>query len=512
MDGVLIKIAVRNLRQHMTKTLIIGILIALGITILVVGNSFMDTVKAGIEKNYVQNYTGNLFVAPASVQDPSLIISEELFEEGPRPLPEYEKIQEHIESLEEVTATTGQINGVARAQWGERGEAFMVLFGVSSESYQRMFPDGVNMVEGEFLEDEQEGIVISQTVADMFSDTAKEDISPGDSIVITGMNTVSGTKIREVTVRGIHDYGDASFDLSMVSFIDAANLRIINGMLLHDPESLNLSDEEKSALGVVDEQQLFGSSGSSGEEGLFGSSETDDEAALFGEEPGADETTSESDGEQNWYNILGDTSQRDFFTETDPNAWNYLLVKIDDHDKTPQVVSQLNAWFAEQDIDARAWSWIEGAGMSAQLADTIGVVFNVLVLIIAIVAVIIIMNTLVISVSERFGEIGTMRAIGARKSFVRRMISLETLMITIVFGFIGVLIGIIILLILRTVGIEASNQFLQILLGGGVFRPMISVSAIFSSVVMVTLVGILSSLYPVSVALKISPLQAMNKG
>nr|MDA3833691.1 ABC transporter permease [Spirochaetales bacterium] len=72
--------------------------------------------------------------------------------------------------------------------------------------------------------------------------------------------------------------------------------------------------------------------------------------------------------------------------------------------------------------------------------------------------------------------------------------------------------GIGILLIFRVVGIEASNQFLQILLGGDVFRPMISGGAIISSVVMVSLVGIISSLYPVSVALKISPLEAMNKG
>jgi putative ABC transport system permease protein len=216
--------------------------------------------------------------------------------------------------------------------------------------------------------------------------------------------------------------------------------------------------------------------------------------------------------DQDWEQILGDTTQRAFLSETDPDAWNFMLVRVDDHNRTPQVVNQLNSFFEQEGIEARAWNWLEGAGMSAQLADTISIVFNVLLFIVAIVAVIIIMNTLVISVSERYGEIGTMRAIGARKGFVRKMITLETLMISIVFGLIGVVIGVIILLIFRAVGIEASNQFLQILLGGGVFRPMISTSAIFSSVLMLTAVGIVSSLYPVSVALKISPLEAMNKG
>lgn len=495
MDMVLIKIAFRNLKQHMTKTLIIGILMALGITILVVGNSFMDTIKAGIEKNYIANYTGNLFIAPSEVENPSLIVSQELFESGPKTLPEFKKIRQQAESIPGVTATTGQINGAASATWGENGNAFMFLFGVSSSSYQEFFPTGVNMVEGDFLEDEEEGIVISQTVADMFEETAKEKIQPGDKILITSMNTVSGTKIREVTVRGIHDYGEAAFDLSFVSFIDEANLRIMNGMLLNTAEALQLSQQEQSSLGDVDEDSLFGTDESM--DSLFSDSLTSD--------------VKDSSG-QDWDQILGDTSQRAFLSETDPNAWNFMLVRVDDHNRTPQVINQLNDYFAQEGIEARAWNWLEGAGMSAQLADTISIVFNVLLFIVAIVAVIIIMNTLVISVSERFGEIGTMRAIGARKGFVRKMITLETLMISIVFGLVGVAIGIFILMIFRAVGIEASNQFLQILLGGGVFRPMVSSSAIFSSVLMLTAVGIVSSLYPVSVALKISPLEAMNKG
>jgi len=518
MDGVLIKIAFRNLRQHMTKTLIIGILIAFGIAILVVGNSFMDTVKAGIEKNYIENYTGNLFIAPAEITDPSLIISNELFESGPKVLPDYQKIQAYVESLPQVTGTAGQINGAVSAKWGERGKAFLVLFGISSSEYQQLFPTGINMIEGEFLQEGQEGVVISKTVAEMFSETAKEEIAPGDTIVLTSINTVSGTKIREVTVRGIHDYGDASFDLSFVCFIDDANLRVMNGLLLNSAEDLQLSEEEMAALEAYDEESLFGS----GESDIFGDSDVLGDADVFGDsevlddlEDSADSGTdgsTETDDAAAWENILGDTSERAYLSETDPNAWNYLLVKVKNHDQTPRTVAQLNSWFEDQGIEARAWNWIDGAGMSAQMADTISIVFNVLIFIIAVVAVIIIMNTLVISVSERYGEIGTMRAIGARKGFVRRMISLETLMITIVFGAVGVVVGVVVLLILRTVGIEASNQFLQILLGGDVFRPMISGWAIVSSVIMVSLVGLVSSLYPVSVALKISPLEAMNKG
>lgn len=497
MDGVLLKIAFRNLRQHTSKTLIIGILIALGIAILVVGNSFMDTVQAGIEKNYIANYTGNIFIASSEVKAPSLIVSQELFESGSKTIADYPAVEQYVTSLPEVTATTGQINGAASAKWGEFGEGFMFLFGVESSSYQNMFPDGVNILEGEFLEDGQEGIVLSRTVADMFKETAKQEIKPGDTIVLTMMNNVSGTKIREVTVRGIHDYGEASFDLSFICFIDEGNLRILNGMVLNSADTIDLSEEERSALGEVTEDDLFGGS----EEDLFGGD-------LIADLSVADQQR----GEEDYLSILGDTSAREYLSETDPDAWNYMLIRLQDDSMSDRVIRQLNTYFAENGIEARAWDWLDGAGMSAQLADTLSVVFNVLLFVISIVAVIIIMNTLVISVSERYGEIGTMRAIGAKKHFIRRMISLETLMITIVFGAIGVLLGVIVLLIMGAVGIEATNQFLQILLGGEVFRPQISASAIILSMIMMSIVGVVSSLYPVSVALKVSPLEAMNKG
>jgi ABC-type lipoprotein release transport system permease subunit len=503
MDGVLIKIAFRNLRQHMTKTLIVGVLITLGIAILVVGNSFMDTVKDGIEKNYIENYTGNIFIAPTAVENPSLIMSEGLMEEAPKTVPDFNLVQEYIESLPAVTGTTGQINGAATVKWGELGQGFMLMFGVSSQSYLDLFPKGVHIIDGEFLAEGEEGIVLSATVAGMLNDSAGGEIQPGDTILLTSVNAVSGTKIREVTVKGIHDYDDASFDLSMVCFIDENNLRVINGMLLNTAEDINLTDAEKSSLGELSDDVLFGDGGEASDN-MFGDSLVMDINTVS--ENG---TTS---GEKDWLNILGDTSGRGFLNETDPTAWSYLLVKIDDSSRESKVIKEINTYFEDNGIEARAYKWIDGAGMSAQMADTISLVFNILIFIIAIVAVIIIMNTLVLSVSERYGEIGTMRAIGARKWFVRKMISLETLMITVVFGLVGVVIGIITLLILRGVGIEASNDFIQILLGGGVFRPLISWKAIVTSVAAVSVVGIIASLYPVSVALKISPLEAMNKG
>jgi len=520
MSDVLMRIAFRNLRQHKTKTFIIGILITLGIAILVVGNSFIDTIQQGIEKNYINNYTGNLFIAPTAVKQPSLLISQSAMETVPKVIPDFEKVRSYAESLPGVTGTTGQINGMATAKWGETGDSFALLLGVNSASYIKLFPEGIKLLEGTWLPaDGSEGIVLSRTVAEVFEETANKEIHPGEKIVLTTINAVSGTKIREVTVRGIHDYGDSSFDLSMICFLDETNLRIMGGMVLNSAETIALTDSEKASLGELDEEDLFGALSddspltgfTAGGDGLISQTGLTGSPLEVSLDTTPSGVPSDSMDDSAWLDILGDTSERAFLNATDPSAWNYLLVKVSDHGQSNKVIRQLNQYFKQEGIEARAWAWIDGAGMSAQLANTISIVFNILLFIIAVVALIVIMNTLVISVSERFGEIGTMRAIGAKKSFVRKMITWETLMISVVFGLLGVIIGIIALLIMRAVGIEASNQFMQILLGGQVFRPAISYSAIVSSLVTVSAIGVLASLYPVSVALKITPLEAMNK-
>ncbi len=67
-------------------------------------------------------------------------------------------------------------------------------------------------------------------------------------------------RLEKSPLKGIHDYGNASFDLQLISFIDENTLRIMNGMLANTALSLNLSDDEKDILGDVSEDDLFGSS------------------------------------------------------------------------------------------------------------------------------------------------------------------------------------------------------------------------------------------------------------
>jgi putative ABC transport system permease protein len=383
-----------------------------------------------------------------------------------------------------------QVTGFATADLNGEGNAFLQLFGVDPQAYLEMFPDTVEVLEGRFLESNETGIVISEDVAQMLEESSGREVEIGDTILLTNMNSVSGTKIREIEIMGIFCFVANAANLDLISYIDVDSLRALSGMTKVIDIEADLSQAEQEVLGSVEEEDLFGG----GDE-------------LFAET----ELAIRESNEESLLSILGDTSEAQALRELDPDAWQYVLLEVEDNVSAQRLIRSLNSSFEELGLDVKAYGWEEAAGPTAQLVSGLKTVFNALIIVVAVVAIIIIMNTLVISITERIGEIGTMRAVGARRSFVRRMITLETLMISLVFGLIGIVLGSGLIGILNLTGIEASSMFLQVLFGGSVLTPVVSLGSVLTSLLMVIIVGIVASLYPVSVALKIEPVRAMNQ-
>lgn len=493
--GVIWKIAFRNLRQHKTKTLIIGVIISIGIAVLVVGNSLLDTATAGIKQAYVDNYTGHIIVTGKHRGDLSLFGSNSM-DEGIPMIPEFEKVLEFVSSLPEVEAYSPQATNQVVISVGDKVRGFAQLFGIEPTLYRSMFSNNLELIEGEFLAPGEEGILLSEKTAKQVSRKLDRPVAPGDSLLLTGMSLTSGTRIREVEIKGIFRFRHPDPQIEMVSLIDITNLRALAGMNVQRSSEIMLEEKEEALLGEISEEMLFGE----GEESLFG-----------GPLVGKADVVQQRYTEDALLNVLGDTSEAEPEQEEDySGAWHFLLLKLKNPRHIAAVEKQLAQFLDDEGIEASLQGWTEGAGMMAQMSTGVKTVFNVIVLIVAVVAVIIIMNTLVISVTERISEIGTMRAIGAQKSFVRRMITLETIVISGVFGMLGVAIGSLILLILNLAGIRATNVFLRVIFGGEVLRPTLSGSSVVMSLVTVTVIGIVASLYPVSIALRVQPVKAMQ--
>ena len=487
--GILLKIVYRNLKQHKVKTLIIGVIIAFGMYILIAGNSIIDTVTAGISTNFIEYNTGHIAVFPDNLENPSLTGGgmEMMDDEVVPTIRAFESVIEHVIANPKVQTVSPQINGMASMQFGEEGSGFAQLLSVDPVLYQEFFPNNIDIIEGRFLKAGEEGIVLSTTARNMLEESSAESVDVGDQVILTSTSRIAGMKIREVPVVGVFKAGIAS--QMMTSYLDGENMRVLNAMTQITDIKAVLTEEEQQGLGVVDEDSLFGG--------------TDDFLVV-------DKAASEAGkGTEEHFSIFGSSEERELYNAVDPNAWHYLLVRIKDGARIDPVVRQLNTEFGELGLEVRAYSWIDAAGQVAEMTTALRLVFNVIILIIAVVAVIIIMNTLVISVTERMAEIGTMRAIGAQKPFVRRMIILETVIISLFFGGIGVALGFLTIGIVGAAQLETQNMILQMLAGGEIIRPIISIGSVLISLGGMIAAGILASLYPAWLALRIEPRQAM---
>lgn len=524
---VLLRIAVRNLMQHKGKTLIIGIIIAVGVVVLIVGNAFMDTAAEGIERAFIDNYTGHAIVTGVAEGPVSLfgVLTVGQVTETPV-IPDFDRIDGYLRSHPDVELVTTQLTGfgLLRPEDERVGElersTFSLLFGIDPGTYHEMF-DNLEVIEGAYLRPGERGIMISRAriermerqLQEAFDEAGIEetaDIRAGDDIRLVGRFTQGIPRIRVVRLAAIYEPTKQAegVGVDLVSYADAQTLRALFGLNTGGANEVTLSELETSLLDTIDAEasldldSLFGT----GSEGLVeAAGETAFDAAqlenlLTG--PAADDeslpapSTIEDPGEVGAVD-LGST-------------WQYFILKFDDVRRTESFVREANAWFEDQGINALAANWEAAAGPFATTADVIRTVFNVAIIVIGIVAVIIMMNTLVISVIERTAEIGTMRALGAQKGAVWRMFLFETLSISAVFGAIGVFLALVITAILHAVGIPATNTFLEILFAGPELKPVVSFSAILSSVLIVAAVGFFSHLYPVSVALQIQPVRAMQ--
>ena len=510
---VILRIALRNLRQHRSKSMIIGIIMAVGVLILVVGNTLINTIDTGIERSFINNYTGNIMITGITKNDISLfgVQSPMGMEETPS-IPDYRKIREYIEGIEGVTDITSQITGFGlinvEGADEDKGPYMGLLFGINPEEYHEVFTNA-QVIEGEYLSSGEEGLLMSQSNLDTLNEIFETDIGVGDRILITAPGS-AGFKIREVPIRGIYSLEFDSEAAGYISYIDAQTLRVMKGMNLGNQGEVELSEVETELLSSESFDAFFEVDAFTGEAELEFEMTEDNLFSILELDTGESDSISE-DEIMDDDALFGDGT----VTEIDPveaaesSTWEYLLLKTDSQRAATRVAAGLNLWFVENGIQARAYDWKAAAGPFSTTADVIRIVFNVAIILVAIVAIIIMTNTLVINIVERTAEIGTMRALGARKGFIRSMVSTEVFTISVIFGFIGMIAGILVLLIVRMIGFEATNPFLEILFAGPVLEPVFSIFSVFGSWLIVILIGMIANIYPLRLALKVQPIKAM---
>ena len=125
------------------------------------------------------------------------------------------------------------------------------------------------------------------------------------------------------------------------------------------------------------------------------------------------------------------------------------------------------------------------------------------------VALVVINNSMLMSTLERTVEIGTMRAMGAQRGFVLRMILFETVVLSLLFGGGGVTLGAGLMTYLNSAGIAAWNETTRFLFAGPRLYPELTVTHLISAVTVILVVAVGSTLYPAMLATRITPREAM---
>lgn len=197
--------------------------------------------------------------------------------------------------------------------------------------------------------------------------------------------------------------------------------------------------------------------------------------------------------------------------EVDEGLVMHAAIVLKDPELLDETAEALQKSIDDNKLDLKLIDWQSASGLVGQFVTVIRAVLYVAIIIIFLVALIIINNAMLMATMDRIGEIGTMRAIGAQRSFVLLMVMFETLVLGLTAGGAGALVGVGIVYALGSAGISAGGvDVLVFLFSGPRLYPTVGLSQILTGLVVIVFVSLGSTLYPARIATKVQPTEAMR--
>ena len=182
---------------------------------------------------------------------------------------------------------------------------------------------------------------------------------------------------------------------------------------------------------------------------------------------------------------------------------------LKDPTQLKQTLKDIQKASDDQHLGLGVVDWQDAAGNIGHFVQLCKLILFFATGIIFVVAIVIMNNAVVMATLQRVREIGTLRAIGAQRSFVLSMVLCETVVLGLAFGAVGALLGSGLVGWMNLAGIPASNEFLYFFFSGPSLHPGLSVGSLIGAFVVVVIVTCASALYPAVMATRVSPIQAM---
>ncbi len=481
---MLLKLALKNVVSR-KSSLVIILFITFAVCLFCVANAVFDSTEQGVQTNYVASFTGDFIIRPKSKFQQSLFGDETPVTGELTTLDTivpYEKITAALEAMPEIAGTTGQISGAAmveRSDGANRSPSY--VFGVEGQPYISLM-QSIHILRGQPYEYGQRGAMLCKQMAD------KLGVDVGSSIqfiVSDGPNY----KIRAADVTAIFEYEIYNEIFGRFVIADPITIRSLLGINeVFSTDSYDLSEE---ATNLFSENNDF-----SDFDDLFADA-SDFDQALIQEEKAAEEES-----------LLPDSEPAKTLSES--TSWNYVLVRLKEGQNTKRVMRKVSRLFRKNGWPVQVADWRHAAGSTALYLFWMRKIFNIGIIIVLTAGFIIVNNTLVINILDRTREIGTLRAIGAKKRFISLQCMTENLIMTITSGILGVIAGNICTHFINKAHIVLHNSFLVQLFGADAISVHVTGGNILKLFILVLALALLGWIYPVINALKVSPVDAIS--
>ncbi len=485
----ILSLVVKNVLRNKKKTFLIISLVTVVSCLLLIANTIFETANRGVKKTFSGCLTGDFLISENSEKINSIFGYEMPFVSEYEPvdqLASFLPISEKLDEYDSVLQYSPIISAAVQAEIG--GCKYTVpIFGIDNKTYFDVCPD-IRVVKGDAasLSPGSRGIFLNESLVSVVESQAGRPLELGEEIILSTF--VDGSfRIRKGLFRGVIAYPSDAEPFNKIVLSEPQILRELLNYSVSFKESQN--QLEDSSLGVpVSDFSI---------DDLFADTSVRDTVS---ETSGLSLTDVESYFES-------ETTEAVDFSEV--VTWSFILIKGRDG-QTDRLKTLLFDKILPGN-DVKCLSWVTAAGLSAQAPFAMQLAFNFGMIFIIIGSILVVTNALVITVFERTAEIGTMRAIGARKSYIRYLFIWETFILIMSGTVLGIVLGACVCAGLQKNGIHLDNQLLVTLFGGASLRPVVSAKIMAIQCSGSLAVGFLAWIFPVHVAVNIPPAQIIGK-
>jgi putative ABC transport system permease protein len=483
---MILLLALRNVVRNKKTSAIIVILIGVITFLFFFGNTIIGQSGRKLKKSFVSNFTGDIVIEKKGEVTMSLFganipVIDSYF--SIESLPAYNEIIKIVEENNSVDAYTSTISTTAVSRIPGQADA-VYLNGIDATNYFTLFP-GITLLEGDYIKPGEYGVMVTKERAERIESGRGEKLVIGEILrFITGGEI--GFEICDVPLRGIFSYDNATEAFNSVILIDAQNARTLAAIRVASSDA-DTPDNIAALLSYDNIEDMFEA---------LDNGEIQDAPSTGGEAlPAADEVT-----------IDGGTAGG----TTTGGDWNFVLLRLKSGANAKKTIAELNAALAPH--GALAVDWRTGAGVTAILVLLVQALYNAGIVIVCIAGVIAIVNILLISVFRRTREIGTLRALGAKDGYIRRLLLSETCILGLAGGGVGIVLGAASFAIVNALQLHIGNELISGFLGGETLKidfypAMALLSCLFSLVL-----SFIAEIFPVEMAVKIEPVIAVREG